>query len=77
MPKVKATKTSKIKSVLQDLPEECIKSPNHELYRDMCSCTVSCNKRFLVESHGNTSKHQKALRSRSELLIPHTLQTFL
>ena len=43
----------------------------------MCNCAVSCNKRFLVNSHQNTSKHQKPLGSRSENLIPQTLQTFL
>ena len=30
MPKVKATKTSIIHSVLQNFPEEFIKSPNHK-----------------------------------------------
>ena len=43
----------------------------------MCNCAVSCNKRFLVDSHQNTSKHQKALGSRSENLIPQTSQTLL
>ena len=43
----------------------------------MCNCSVSCNKRFLVDSHQNTSKHQKASGSRSEILIPQTSQTFL
>jgi len=36
-----------------------------------------CSKRFLVDSHRKTSKHQKALGSRFEQLIPHTSQTFL
>ena len=39
----------------------------------MCNSAISCNKRFLVDSHRNTSKHQKALGSRSEK----TSQTFL
>ena len=43
----------------------------------MCNCAVSCNKSFLVDSHRNTSKHQKALGSISENLIPQTSQTFL
>ena len=38
---------------------------------------VSCNKRFLVDYRLNTSKHQKALGSRSEILIPQFSQTFL
>ena len=43
----------------------------------MCNCASSCNKGFLVDSHRNTSKHQKALGSRSENLIPQSSQTFL
>ena len=77
IPKVKATKTSQRQSVLQDFSEEFMKSHNNELYCNLCRSTISCNKRFLVESHQNTCKHQKALGCRSELLIPHTLQTFL
>ena len=37
---------------------------------------VSCNKRSLVDSHQNTSKHQKALGSRSKNLIPQISHTF-
>ena len=44
---------------------------------NLCNCALSCNKRFLVDSHRNTSKHQKAIGSRSEDLIPQTSQTFL
>ena len=51
MPKVKANKISKIQSILQEFPEEFMKSPNHELYCNWCSRTVSCIQRFLVESH--------------------------
>ena len=54
-----------------------MKSPKNEIYCNLCSCMVSCNRRFLVESHRNTSKHQNALGSRSELLIPHILQTLM
>ena len=72
MPKVKAAKTSKVQFVIQDFPEEFMKSSNNELYCDLCSCTISY-KRFLVESHRNTSNHQKTLGTISELFIPHTL----
>ena len=54
-----------------------MESINNQLYCDLCNCAVSCIKRFLVDSHRNTSKHQKALGSRSENFIPHTSQTFL
>ena len=55
----------------------CISTFNNQLYCNLCNCAVSCYKRFLVDSHRNTSKHQKAFGSRAENLIPQTSQTFL
>ena len=54
-----------------------MESINNQLYCNLCNCAVSCNKRFHVDSHRNTSKHQKALSSRSESLISQTSQTFV
>ena len=74
--KVKATKTYKIQSVFQDFPDEFMKiSTTHciailQLYGFL-------QKRFLVENHQNTSKHQKALGSRFQLLISYSSQTIL
>ena len=76
MPKVKASNTSKIKSVLYGFPDEFTQNPNNELYCNLCNCVFSCNKHFLVDSHRKTSKHQKAL-GRSMLQMPQTSQTFL
>ena len=77
MPKVKTTYEYKIKSMVKKFPDEFMQSINYELSCNLCHCAVSCNKRFLVDSHRNTSKHQKAFGSRSEDLIPQTSQTFL
>ena len=77
MPKVKTTYPYKIQSMVKEFPDEFMQSINNELYHNLCNCAVCCNKRFLVDSHQNTSKHQKALGSRSEDLIPRTSQTFL
>ena len=54
-----------------------MQSINNKLHCNLCNCAVSCNKRFLVDSHGNTAKHQKAFGSRSEDLVPQTSHTFL
>ena len=54
-----------------------MESTNNQLHCNLCNSAVSCNKRFLVCSHRNMSKHQKALGSRSENLIPQTSQAFL
>jgi len=59
MPNVKATIAYKTQSILKEFPEKFMKSPNNELYCNLCGCTVSCSKRFLVDSHRKTSKHQK------------------
>ena len=77
MPKVKTTYAYKIQSIVNEFPDEFTESINNQLYRNLCNCAVSCNKRFLVDSHQNTSKHQKALGSRYEHLIPQTSKTFL
>ena len=77
MPIIKTTSTYKIQSIVKEFPNEFMKSINNQLYSNLCNCAVSCNKRFLVDSYRNTSKHQKALGSRSENLIPQASQTIL
>ena len=76
MPKVKTPYAYKIQFIVKEFPDEFMESINNQLYCNLCNCAVSCNKRFLVDSHHNTSKHQKALCSRSENLVPQTSQTF-
>ena len=77
MPKVKTIYAYKVKSIVKEFPDEFMQGINNKLYYNLCNCAVPCNKCFLVDSHQNTSKHQNALGSRSEDLIPHTSQTFL
>ena len=77
MTKVIATYAYKIQSIVKEFPDEFMESINNQLYCNLCNSAVSCNKRFLVDSHRNTSKHQKALGSRSKNLIHQTSQTFL
>ena len=74
---VNDTKISKIQSVLQDFPEKFMESSNKVLCCNLCSCMGFCKKCFLVESYRNTSKHQKVLSSRPQLLNPDILQRFL
>ena len=77
MPKVKTTYAYNIQSIVKDFVDEFMESINNQFYCNLCKCAVSCTKRFLVDSHRNTSKHQNAFGSRSENLIPQILQTFL
>ena len=76
MPKVKTTHAYKIQFIIKEFPDEFMESINNQLHCNFCNCVVSCSKRFLVNSHRNTSKHQKALGSRSKNLIPQTSQKF-
>ena len=77
MPKVKTTYAYKIQSIVKEFPDQYMERINNQLYCNLCNCAVSCNKRFLVDSHRNTSKHQKVFGSRSENLNSQTSQTFL
>ena len=60
MPKVKTTYAYQIQSIVKAFPDEFVESINTQLYCNLSNCAVSCNKRFLVDSHRNTSKRQKA-----------------
>ena len=76
MPKVKTTYAYKVQSIVKEYPDEFMESINNQLYCNLCNCAVSCNKRFLVDSHRNTSTHQKALGRRSENLISRLRKRF-
>ena len=54
-----------------------MKSINNQLYCNLCICAVSCNKRFLVDSHKNTLKHQKALGITLKILSFRVRKRFL
>ena len=70
MPKAVTTYAYKIQSIVNEFPDEFMEIINNQLYCNLCNSAVSCNKRFLVDSYPNTSKHQKASGSRCENLIP-------
>ena len=76
MSKIKITYAYKIQSKVKKFPDEFMESINNQLHCNLCNCAVSCNKRFLVDSHRKASKHQKALGSRSENLIPRLRKRF-
>ena len=57
MPKVKTTYALKIQSIakVKEFPDEFMESCIvNQLYCNLCNCAVSCNKRFLLDSHRNT-----------------------
>ena len=63
MPKVKTTYAYKIQSIVKEFPAEFLESINNQLYYNLCSCAVACNKRFLVnfiEIRQNIKKREAA-----------------
>ena len=65
MPKAKATLSSKVEHFVKEHPSEFVKTPRSELYCNLCNCVVSCEKKFLVDSHRQTAKHCKRLVDQS------------
>ena len=66
MPKGKTLSLlSKINSIIARFPKEFEKTPAPQLYCNICSCVVQCDKQFLVDRHRQTAKHQKGLSSPS------------
>ena len=61
MLKVRTTYAYKIQFIAKEFADEFMESINNQLHCNLCNCAVSCNKRFLVDSHQNMSKHQKVL----------------
>ena len=51
MPKVKTTNADKVQSIVKEFADEFMESINIQIYCNLCNCAVSCNKRFLVDSH--------------------------
>ena len=51
IPKVKTTYACKIQFIVNEFRDEFMGSINNQLYCNLCNCTVSCNKRFLADSH--------------------------
>ena len=62
MPKVKTTYAYKIQSIVKEFPDEFMESINNQLYCNLCNCAVSCNKRFLVDSHRKYVETSKSVR---------------
>jgi len=61
MPKVKQPNSSKVQSLLHEYASEFTSTPKGELFRKFCDCLVKSDKRFVVEAHRRSAKHQRGL----------------
>ena len=59
MPKVKVSYSNIVKVYEKEFPGEFIVNSNQGLLCTFCSKLVACEKRFTVERHCATAKHQK------------------
>ena len=73
MPKIKPSYPAKVKAVVNEHTSEFKSAPSGELYCKLCDCIVRCEKKFMVESHRHSVKHQNGLK-RTEAS---TTQTFI
>ena len=62
MPKIKSSYSSKVKAVVNEHAFEFKSAPIGELYCKLCDCIVGCEKKFIVESHRHSVKHQNGLK---------------
>ena len=69
MPKMKVQQHIKVNNVF---PAEFTKTPMNELLYMLCKCVAPCSKKFFVDSHRQTAKHQKRLSQK-----PKGSQSFL
>ena len=73
MPKIKPSYPSKVKAVVKKHASEFKSAPSSELHCKLCDCIERCEKKFTVESHHHSVKHQNGLK-RAETS---TTQTFI
>ena len=76
MPKIKSSALTKINSIIAKFPTEFIKTPTPDLFCNICSCVVQCDKQYKVDRHRQSAKHQKGLPSSSSS-TSQSAQTFI
>ena len=59
MPKVKQSYSSKVGSILHEYASKFTSTPKSELFCKACDCIVKCDKKFMVDSHRGSAKHQR------------------
>ena len=59
MPKVKQSYSSKVRNILHEYDSEFTSTPKGELFCKVCDCILKCDKKFMVDSHRGSAKHQR------------------
>jgi len=80
MPKVKQPIFSKVQIILHECASEFTSTPKCELFCKFCDCLVKSVKRFMVEAHRRSAKHQRRLfheTESSQTLLKHVIPDFV
>jgi len=59
MSKVQQPISSKVRSMLHEYTSECTSTPKGELFCKFCDSLLKSDKRFMVEAHCRSAKHQR------------------
>ena len=59
MPMDKQSYSSKVRSILHEYASKFTSTPKGELFCKVCDCIVKCDKKFMVDSHRGSAKHQR------------------
>lgn len=70
MPKEKKADSYKVQAAVMEFPKEFVQAPNKLLYCKLCNCTVTCTKRFFIENHRKSGKHQRQLNQETSRPAP-------
>jgi len=71
MPEVKQPNSSKVRSILHEHASELTSTPKGELFCKFCDCLVKNEKRFMVEAHRLSAKHQRGSFHETERITRH------
>jgi len=66
MHKVKQPHSSKFRNILNEYVFKFTSTRKGELFCKFCDCFVKCVKRFMVEAHRRSEKHQRGLFHETE-----------
>jgi len=59
MSEVQRLNSSKVRSILREYTSEFASTPKGKLFCKFCDCLVKSNKRFVLEAHHRSAKHQR------------------
>ena len=61
MPKVAKNAATKINAIISQFPGEFVRTPNKELFCNICSQVVNYGKLYFVDSHRRSARHQRGI----------------